>query len=307
MAHAHHGHSHGHDPKHTHAQGRAQDGRRLAIALGITLTFFIVEVGGGLLSHSLALLQDAGHMLLDVVAQGLALLALYVASRPADARRTYGWHRVEILAALLNGVTLVALSGSVMWWSVMRLRSPVAVQFDIMLYVAAIGLVANLIGAWLLHGSENLNMRSAYLHVLLDSVSSLAVLIGAAVMKLTGRFTIIDPILSLILGVLVLYSSYAVIRDAVNVLLETVPADIDLAGVTHALDHIEGVTSVHDLHIWTITSGLICLSAHIVAGGDADPAVILARAQKVLLDDFCIGHTTIQIEAVGHEHLGQVC
>lgn len=313
----HHGHSHdhdhasagaGHDHGHGHAHGRLADRKRLIAAIVVTTLILGAEVVGGLVAHSLALLSDAGHMLSDVVAQALSLAALVIAARPADARRTYGWHRVEILAALANGVTLVALSIVIVWEGVERLRAPAPVQTSIMMIIAAIGLVANLVGAWLLHGSESLNVKGAYLHILGDTLSSLAVLVGGAVMwALHGAYWL-DPALSIAIGLFIVWGAFSLIRDAVDVLLEAVPRDIDLAGVTHAIDKTEHIVAVHDLHVWTITSGLHALSAHLVVKCDAGQRDQLMQAlQQMLADRFNITHTTLQMESESYDHDCHVC
>jgi cobalt-zinc-cadmium efflux system protein len=305
------GHHHNHADGHQHGPPieRSKERRRLALTLMVTAAILVLEIIGGLWARSLSLLSDAGHMFSDVVAQGLSLMALIIAARPADSRRTYGWYRLEILAALVNGLTLLTLAGFILWEGLQRLRAPVEVHTPVMIATAAIGLVANLIGAWLLHGLTSLNARGAYLHLLLDTLSSVAVLTGGIVMFFARGLYWVDPMLSMVIGVFVLYSAYWLIRDAVDVLLETVPREIDLAGVTHAIDRIEGVQAVHDLHIWTITSGLYALSAHIVVAGDeAGPHdALLNRVQEVLLREFRISHTTLQIESEEHEHLGRIC
>jgi len=303
VGHDHHGHHH------HHAELRQGDRRKLVGALIITALILVAEVVGGLLSHSLALLSDAGHMLSDVVAQGLSLAALTIAARPSDARRTYGWHRVEILAALGNGVTLVALSLFIVWEGVQRLQTPAVVQTRLMMEIAAIGFIANLACTRMLHGSHSLNVKGAYLHVLGDTLSSVAVLAGGAVMYFAHGLYWLDPALSIAIGVFILYSSYALIRDAVDVLLETVPRDIDLAGVTHAIDGLEHVVAVHDLHVWTITSGLHALSAHIVVRGldAAGRDRFLASLQQTLSQRFKITHTTVQLESESYDHDCHVC
>jgi cobalt-zinc-cadmium efflux system protein len=298
-----------HHHSHDHAQGRVADRKRLIGALVVTAVILVAEVVGGWLAHSLALLSDAGHMLSDVVAQALSLAALVIAARPADARRTYGWHRVEILAALGNGVTLVALSLIIVWEGWKRLHAPEPVQTGLMMTIASIGFVANLIGAWLLHDSHSLNVKGAYLHILGDTLSSLAVLAGGAIMFAAHGLYWLDPALSIAIGVFILYSSYALIRDAVDVLLEAVPRDIDLAGVTHAIDGLEHVVAVHDLHVWTITSGLHALSAHIVVRGlDASERDrFITAVQQRLADGFKITHTTLQLESEAYDHDCHVC
>ena len=303
----HHGHDdHGHDD---HAAQRHGDRKKLVGAIVVTLCILAAEIVGGLLSHSLALLSDAGHMFSDVVAQALSLAALVIAARPADARRTYGWHRVEILAALGNGVTLVGLSLVIIWQAWHRLHAPVEVQTGLMMKIAAVGLAANLVGAFLLHDAHSLNVKGAYLHILGDTLSSVAVLGGGAVMYFAHGLYWLDPLLSIAIGIFICYSSYSLIRDAVDVLLETVPRDIDLAGVTHSIDNMPLVKAVHDLHIWTITSGLHALSAHIVVKQCevAERDQLINDLKRVLADKFKISHTTLQIESETYDHSCHVC
>jgi cobalt-zinc-cadmium efflux system protein len=300
---------HTHDDAHTHAEGRHSDRRRLLWALLVTSGILVAEAVGGWLAHSLALMSDAGHMLSDVVAQGLSLAALVIAARPSDARRTYGWHRVEILAALGNGVTLVVLALVIVWEGWRRLHAPVAVDTSLMMPIAAIGLFANLAGVWLLHGAHSLNVKGAYLHILGDTLSSVTVLAGGAVMFFAHGLYWLDPALSIAIGLFILYSSFALMRDAVDVLLETVPRDVDLAGVTHAIDGMSAVVAVHDLHIWTITSGLLALSAHIVVRqkDHAERDLLINEIKRVLAERYQIAHTTLQIESESYEHECHVC
>jgi cobalt-zinc-cadmium efflux system protein len=291
---------------HAHREGERW---RLALTIAVTALILIAEVAGGLWSHSLALLSDAGHMLSDVVAQGLSLAAVILATRPADARRTYGWYRLEILAALLNGLALFVLSGWILWEGMRRLGAPVEIHTGVMMGVAAIGLLANLLGAWLLHDLESLNARGAYLHILTDTLSSVAVLVGGAVMYFARGAYWLDPALSMAIGIFILYSAYRLVREAVDVLLEAVPRSLDLAGVTRSIGGVEGVREVHDLHIWTITSGMLALSAHIVvaAGHPEHNDLLLNKVKEVLMHEFAIAHTTLQLESVDYEHFGHVC
>jgi cobalt-zinc-cadmium efflux system protein len=308
-AHHHHHHEHDGGAVDDHAHGRLADRKRLVGALAVTSAILVAEAIGGWLAHSLALLSDAGHMFSDVVAQGLSLVALILASRPADARRTYGWYRLEILAALLNGLTLIALSGGIIWSAIHRLQAPVEIQTRMMMIIAAIGLGANLVGAYLLHDAKSLNVKGAYLHILGDTLSSVAVLVGGAIMFALGGAYWLDPALSILIGVFILYSSYSLVREAVDVLLETVPRHVDLGGVEKAIHGVDGVGEVHDLHIWTITSGMYALSAHIVvaAGHSKDNDQLLNRVKEVLMHDFNISHTTLQLESEDYEHVGHVC
>jgi cobalt-zinc-cadmium efflux system protein len=294
---------------HNHADERSTDRRRLVVALVITTTILAAEAIGGLLSHSLALLSDAGHMLSDMIAQILSLVALVVAARPADARRTYGWHRVEILAALANGVALVTLALIIIWQGWLRLKSPVPVHTTIMIPIAGIGLCANVLGALMLHKSENLNVHGAYLHILGDAFSALTVLVGGTIMYFARGLYWLDPALSIVIGLFILYSSYALIRDAVDVLLETVPRGIDLAGLTGALGGMAHVVAVHDVHVWTITSGLHALSAHIVVRqSDVQKRdALIGDIKSLLLTRYHIEHTTLQIESETYDHDCHVC
>jgi cobalt-zinc-cadmium efflux system protein len=306
-----HDHEHGHDHHgHEHqAADRLGDRRRLRLALLVTSTLFVAELVGGLWSHSLALVSDAGHMLSDLFAQGIALGALALASRPADARRTYGWHRVEILAALGNGILLGLLSGALVWQAWRRIGQPVEVQTGIMMAIAAAGLVANLLGVWLLRGAHSLNVRGAYLHVLSDTISSVAVIIGGAVMYFMKGAYWIDPILSMLIGAFVLWGAVRLVRDAVDILLDSVPRELDRERVCKAMGAIEGVVAIHDVHIWSITSGLHSLSAHVVIHIEdgATPDELLRRLHELLKKEFHIGHTTLQLEPVGFDHVGHIC
>lgn len=309
--HDHSGHSHGLPRARLHdsAERRNRDARRLRLALALTSLLFICELVGGLLSHSLALVSDAGHMLSDLFAQGIALGALALAARPADARRTFGWHRIEILAALGNGILLGLLSGALVWQAWRRIGSPVEVQTSLMMGVAAAGLVANLVGVWLLHGAESLNVRGAYLHVLSDTISSVAVLIGGALMYFVKGAYWIDPILSMLIGAFVLWGAVRLVRDAVDILLDTVPRELDRDRVCTAMGSIDGVIAIHDVHIWSITSGLHSLSAHVVIriedGTQQDE--LLNRLHELLKREFRIEHTTLQLEPAGFDHVGHVC
>jgi cobalt-zinc-cadmium efflux system protein len=329
MSHGHHhghdhgpGHDHDHPPyrsmkapgavdhKAEHREGRNRERNRLIIVTALTALILVAEVIGGLMSGSLALLSDAGHMLSDVAAQVLSLLALAIAARPADDKRTYGYYRIEILAALANGLALLGLSGWILWSAWGRLRGgPQEIHTTLMIAVAAIGLVANLICAWLLHDAKSLNVRGAYLHILLDSLSSLAVVAGGAVMALLHGSYLIDPILSIAIGLFVIYSAYRLVRDAVDVLLETAPSHLDTGGVCKAIAACAGVRDVHDLHIWSITSGMYALSAHVVVDS-ADlhrNDTVLSEIQALLLRDFHISHSTIQIESHEYEHVSDSC
>ncbi len=282
----------------------------MVLVLALTALIMVAEIVGGILSHSLALLSDAGHMLSDVAAQLLSLIALAIAARPADLRRTYGYHRVEILAALLNGLALLGLASWILWSAYRRLMvGDGEIQTGLMIGVAAIGLVANLASAWLLRDATSLNVRSAYLHILLDSLSSLAVVVGGTVMALLHGFYLLDPLLSIGIGLFIIYSAFRLVRDAVDVLLETAPAHVDSEGLSRAMASCHGVREVHDLHIWTITSGLHALSAHVVVDSNDlhHNDRVLGELQQLLLRDYHIAHSTLQIESHRYEHVGSSC
>ena len=284
----HHHHHHGHD------HGPANE-RRLALALGLTLAFAAVEALGGWLAGSLALLGDAGHMLTDATALGLAALAARMARRPPSDRHSFGLGRLEVLAALANGVFMLAIVAGIAWAAVERLLAPQPVQGVMVLVVGGLGLAVNLVAAWLLHGGEGLNVRGALLHVLGDLLGSVAAIASGAVILLTGWMAV-DPILSLVICALILFASLNLLRDGVHVLLEGVPQDVDLPEVGERLATEAGVDSVHDLHIWVPDSGMTALSAHVVVADLRDWDVLLDRLHAVLRDEFGIEHATLQPE-----------
>jgi cobalt-zinc-cadmium efflux system protein len=291
-------HSHGdkHSHGHRHGRSRKSDRRRLILAAGITLFICAVEVVGGVLSGSLALLSDAGHMVSDALGEFLALFALYLADRPADPRRTFGHHRVEILMALLQGAILFALAGLVIWNAAGRLHTPPEIHTRLMLIVAAVGLLANVVCAVLLHGGHSLNIRGAYLHVIMDALSSVAVLIVGGVMAFHPGLGVLDPLLSIGIGLFIIYSAYRLSSEAVDVLLEAAPPHLPIAQVREALLSIPGVRHIHDLHLWTITSGMHALSAHLLIDVHGTHGQVLAAAREVLAERFDITHSTLQIE-----------
>jgi cobalt-zinc-cadmium efflux system protein len=304
------GHEHGDGHREAHRHARLGERRRILLALGLTTVIFVAELAGGILSNSLALLSDAGHMLSDLAAQLLSLAALVLAARPSDRRRTYGYYRIEILAALANGVALFALSGWILYSAFHRLRvAPTPIDTRLMLPIAVVGLVANLVGAWLLHGGESLNVKGAYLHVLQDTLSSVAVIVAGVAMALLHGAWIIDPILSIGIGVFVNWGAWRLVRDAVDVLLEAVPLGIDLDAVSAAIHRQPHVVAVHDLHLWTLTSGIYALSAHVVVDDEdlAHNDALLAHVNETLLHDYRIGHTTIQVETRSYRHVGFTC
>ena len=296
------GHGHGHG----HAGGRAVDRARLRLVLLVTGSVIGVELVGAWLSGSLALLADAGHMVTDVAAVALALSASYMAGLPATSRRTFGYHRAEILAALLNAVVLLGVCGYLAYEGVRRLLDPVEVESGTMLAFATVGLLANLVSLRLLHGRqhESLNMKGAYLEVLGDLLGS-ALVVAAAVVVLATGFTRADPIASLVIAALVLPRSYTLLRDAVSVLLETTPANLDLDDVRAHLAEVPGVVDVHDLHAWTLTSGIPVLSAHVAvtdqALADRGVGPLLDEFSACVAEHFAVDHATFQVEPAGHQ------
>ena len=290
MAHAHH-HAGRHGGADTEGNRRA-----LTITLGLVSAYMVAELIGGWLSNSLALLADAGHMFADVAALALALFAIRIAQRPATLERTFGYHRAEILAALLNGVALIVVSLFILSEAWKRFREPAQVEAPLMIVVAAGGLVINLLGLWVLSGGRtgSLNMRGAWLHVFSDALGSVqAVVAGVLILKFGWLW--VDPLASVLIALLVIYSAWTLLRDSVTVLMEGSPVHIDVAAVRDALRAHPRVVDVHDLHVWTITSGLESLSAHIVVEAEP-PADLLPALQATLRERFRIEHVTIQLE-----------
>lgn len=280
----------------------AKNRRSLWIVFGLTFTYFVVEVVGGLLTNSLALLADAAHMLTDVGGLGLALFAAWMSAKPATPQRTYGYYRVEILAALANAVVLFLMAFFILFEAYRRFREPPEVASLPMLAVAAVGLAVNLIGIRLLRRSsgESLNMKGAYLEVVSDLLGSVGVLAAGAVMLTTGWYYA-DPLFGVVIGLFILPRTWGLMKQAVNVLLEATPAHVNLAEVEAALLGVEGVASVHDLHVWTITSGIDALSVHVVLSEVVTQAVADAVAGRVagaIKERFRIGHSTVQVERV---------
>ena len=286
---------------HAHEPNRSLETNRKALwmAMGITVIVMVVEVIGGFIANSLALLSDAGHMLTDVMALLLSLIALQLALRPPSLTKTFGLYRMEILAALINGATLILISVFILYEAYQRFRSPVVVETRIMLLVAAVGLVANGLAAWAMMraNKENLNMRGAYLHILGDAFSSLGVIGGGLVIYFTGWF-IVDPIISLGICLVILRGAFVLVKDSVNILLEAVPKEVDLEVVQRVLKAIPGVKDLHHVHLWTITSGIHALSAHVLVGDIrmSRTGEILQEINNLLKEKFRIPHTTIQFE-----------
>lgn len=277
--------------------GRPAETRRVTLALALTSVYFVAEVAGGLWTNSLALLSDAGHMFSDISALGLSLFALRMAARPVTARRTYGYHRLEILAALANGLALWLIVGVILHSAYGRIFDPPQVHAAGMLAVASIGLAVNIGVGAILYGfaQGSLNIRGAFLHVVSDALGSLGAIAAGVVMTLTG-WVLADPLVSLFIGLLILYSSGSLIKESIMILMQSVPEGIDLDEVRAAMMQVRGVARVHDLHVWAVTSGLSTLSAHAVVHSEEDSDRVLDAMERVLKDRFRIEHTTIQLE-----------
>ncbi len=277
----------------------SQGGAKLRLALGLTLAILVIELAGGLLSHSLALLSDAGHVLTDVFALGLAWFAIEQAKRPADQRRSYGYQRVGILAALLNALTLMVIVLAIAVEAVRRLMAPVPVEAGVVIITALLGISVNAFVILLLRGGgPSLNLRAALLHVTGDVAASVGVVVAGVVIVLTG-WLYIDPILSLAIAALIAYGAWKIVRETVNLLMEGTPREINLPAITRQITSTPNVSGVHDLHVWALSSEQVALSCHVVVGdislGDAEH--VIRDLEHRLCDRFAIGHTTIQVES----------
>jgi cobalt-zinc-cadmium efflux system protein len=292
--HSHGGHSHSHGHDHSHAHGAST--RALAWSLGLTVVILIAEGVGGWLSNSLALLADAGHVLTDAGALGLSLFVAWLARQPGSPAKTYGYLRWEILAALINGATLLLISVWIVIEAVVRFRHPEPVQGGLMLVIALLGFLINGIAVWLLHGVRegSLNVRGAYLHVLGDMLASGGTVVAALIIKMTGWLGA-DPVASLVTTVLIMAGAWRLVRESVDVLLEAAPAHIALDAVRTKLEALGGVESVHDLHVWTVTSGMVAMSAHAIVRESSNHQRVLDEAHDILVA-LGIQHVTIQLE-----------
>ncbi|HSC92694.1 MAG TPA: cation diffusion facilitator family transporter [Gaiellaceae bacterium] len=286
-----------HAHEHAHGLSRSAGTRALAVALGLIVAFAVVEVVAGLAADSLALLADAGHMVGDAASLALALVAAWAAGRPATPQRSFGFRRAEILAALVNGVGLVVIATWIFVEAIDRLSDPPEPLGGWMLAVGVAGLAVNVAAARVMHGagSDSLNVRAALRHVLADVLGSVGVIVAGVVVLATG-WAYADPLVSLAIGLLVLASSWSVLRDSVGILLEATPRGLDADAVGSAMAGVEGVREVHDLHIWTITSGFPALSAHVLVAPVADCHAIRAQLEELLRERFDLAHTTLQVE-----------
>ncbi|EMF52218.1 MULTISPECIES: cation diffusion facilitator family transporter [Streptomyces] len=307
-----HDHGHAHHAPTTGTAAAAYRGR-LRVALSITLTVMVVEIVGGVLADSLALIADAAHMATDAVGLGMALLAIHFANRPPSGNRTFGYARAEILAALANCLLLLGVGGYVLYEAIQRFVTPVGTEGGLTVVFGAIGLVANMISLTLLMRGqkESLNVRGAFLEVAADALGSVAVIISATVVLLTG-WQAADPIASLVIGLMIVPRTVKLLRETLDVLLEAAPKNVDMAEVRAHILALPGVEDVHDLHAWTITSGMPVLSAHVVVGSDTLDSIghekMLHDLQGCIGDHFDVEHCTFQLEPSGHaEHEARLC
>lgn len=305
-----------HHATHAHHHGRAHTSRRrLATVTLLTAVYMFAEAIGGWWTGSLALMADAGHMLADVAALTLAFTAVWFASKPATPGKTFGYYRLEILAAFINGVALVLIALFIFYEAYVRWFAPTPVRSGVMTAVATGGLVINLICARLLHSErhDDLNVRGAWLHIISDAMGSVGAIVAGVIITVSGWYAA-DSLISVLIGLLIIWSSWYVIREATNILLEGTPAHINLAAVEDAILETEGVADVHDLHIWTITSGRDALSAHIIHAHSISQAALLKELRTKLHDRFGVDHLTLQMETPDFEdetfhfcHAGTAC
>jgi cobalt-zinc-cadmium efflux system protein len=277
-------------------------GRRLGLSVFITLSFVVGEAIAGYFAHSLALLSDAGHNFADALALIFSWYGLWIAHRPSTSKRTFGYHRVGILAAVINAVSLVVIALLIFWEAASRLRNPEPVHSTPMIIVALVAVIINtVITMWLRSAAKHdLNVRSAYLHMLGDAVSAAGVVIAGLIVASTG-VSLADPIVSILIGLLIVWSSWGILKESVNVLLESIPEGMDMAAVERAICEVDGVLAVHDLHVWTIGSGIIACSCHITVGEQSirEGQNVLRAVNEVLNHKFKISHATIQVEVEG--------
>lgn len=291
-------HKAGHNHSHSYLVNR------MGWAFGLTAIIFFAELIGGILSNSLALLSDAGHVFADMLALGLSLGALFISRLPASTRKTFGYHRAEVIAALINGITLIVIAGLIFHEAYERLIEPEQVKTLPMLLVAVVGLVVNMVVALRLHraAESNLNVKSAFLHVVGDMLASMGVIAGGLIMMFTGNY-IADPIISVVVGLIILRGAYTIVKEGMNIIFEGVPSRIDYDIINKDILKTPGVLGVHDLHIWTLSSSNIILTVHVLLDGKT-PHVgkeVLEHLQKMLNEKYGINHTTVQLECECYE------
>ena len=271
--------------------------KKLTFVLILILLFAGVEVVGGLLSNSLALISDAGHMVLDAVAIGLSLFAVHLSLKPSTARNTYSFGRMEIVAAFINGITLMALAGYIVFEAIQRFQEPPVINGGMMLVVATLGMIINIISAMILWGSahENLNIKGAMFHILGDLAGSVGAVIAAIVIIYTG-WTIVDPAVSILIGILIIRSSWVLLKESLHVLMEGAPKGYDSVEITAKIKEVEGVVNVHDFHLWSITTGVVLLTAHVQISSQVSGVKTLQTIVEMLEKEYGLTHSTIQIE-----------
>ena len=305
-----HSHDHGHDRTHAPGHSVGDQTGKMCAALCLTIAFVLGEAIAGYFAHSLALISDAGHNFADAAALGFSWYALWIAKKPAHTGMTYGYHRVGILAALINAVSLVVIALLIFWEAVGRFRHPEPVDGWLMSGVAIVAIVLNAtISFWLHAGAKHdLNVRSAYLHMLGDAVSAFGVVLAGLVVLLTGAL-LADPIVSLLIGALILWSSWGILKESLNVLLEGTPAGLDMIAVERAIASAPGVLNVHDLHVWTVGPGVIACSCHVLVAEQTirEGQQILRLVVDELSHQFGINHTTVQVEVEGHDANEMYC
>jgi cobalt-zinc-cadmium efflux system protein len=295
---------------HSHDHGSALTGRRLVLSILITIIFVLGEAITGYFSHSLALMSDAGHNFADALALVFSWYGLWIALKPSTAQRTFGYHRVGILAALVNSVSLIVIALLIFWEAIDRLRHPEPVHSTPMIIVALIAILMNtVISLWLRSGAKkDLNVRSAYMHMLGDAISAAGVVAAGVVVAFTGA-SIADPVVSVLIGVLILWSSWGILKESVNVLLEAIPEGMNMAEVEQTISAVHGVLAVHDLHVWTVGSGMVCCSCHVMVNEQSvrSGENVLRAVTEELAHNFSIAHTTIQVEVEGCEPNDMYC
>ena len=274
-------------------------GNKLKYSLILSATILIAEVIGGVLSNSLALLSDAGHVFADVIALGLSWYGVRQAMRPSDSRMTFGYHRIGVIVAIVNAVSIFVIAAVIIYEAYGRLREPPEVKSTLMMAVAIVGLAANILVTWWLRKAQrsNINIRSAFWHAFGDALASVGVIAGGIIIMLTGQF-LVDPIISVLIALIILWSAWSIFREGFRVILEATPRDVDILKMIGALKSIEGVKDVHDVHVWSITPELRAMNGHILIEdiSISDAAVIRSRIEEVIRDQFHIEHTTLQME-----------
>ena len=287
---------------HNHCHEVTASNPRLGLSIALTLAFVLGEAVAGYLSHSLALMSDAGHNFSDALALALSWYGFQAAKQPATAKRTFGSHRVGILAALANALTLVAIGAIIIWEAIERFRDPKPVQSGPMIWVALVAVVLNgVISLWLRSGAKrDLNLRSAYLHMLGDAVSAFGVVLAGVIVAFTGS-PLADPVVSLLIGLAIIWSSWGIITESVGILLEAVPKGVDMEALERSIKGVHGVLGVHDLHVWSVASGIHSASCHVLVSEQSirSGEQILKAVAGMLCHDYAIGHTTIQVEVEG--------